>query len=68
MLSETEEASPKCSRFLQERPIERGENQDNSHVNYQPLEGVVPEEQNVYANDDSYQREYVQHDGWPCSH
>jgi hypothetical protein len=29
---------------------------------------VVPEEQDVHADHDGYQREHVKHDGYPSSH
>ena len=56
------------SRTLQEPPIERREYQDNSDVYYQPLPGVVPEEQDVYADHDTYHREHVKRDGCLSSH
>ena len=48
---------------LQEPEIERYEYQDNSDVYDQPLPEVVPEEQDVHADHDGYQREHVKHDG-----
>src|SRR5215475_15372516 len=53
---------------LQEPPIERPENQDNSDVYYQPLPEMVPEEQDVHADHDRYQREHIKHDGRLSSH
>src|SRR5262249_45778408 len=53
---------------LQEPEIERREYQDNSDVYYQPLPEVVPEEQDVHADHDRYQREHVKHDGCLSSH
>ena len=37
--------------------IQRREHQDNSDVYYQPLPELVPEEQDVHADHDGYQRE-----------
>src|SRR6266446_3454846 len=53
---------------LQEPQIERREHEDNSDVYYQPLPEVVPEEQDVHADHDGYQREHVKHDGCLSSH
>src|SRR5215467_16037906 len=53
---------------LQEPPIERPEYQDNSDVYDQPLPEVVPEEQDVHADHDRYQREHIKHDGCLSSH
>src|SRR6516225_6811072 len=53
---------------LHEPPIERPEYQDNADVHYQPLPEVVPEEQDVHADHDGYQREHVKHDGCLFSH
>jgi len=43
--------------------IGRREHQGNSDVHYQPLPEPVPEEQDVHADHDGYQREHVKHDG-----
>jgi hypothetical protein len=53
---------------LQEPEIERREYQDNSNIRYQPLPEVMPEEQDVHADHDGYQREHVKHDGRLSSH
>ncbi len=53
---------------LQEPQIERPEHQNNSDVCYQPLREVVPEEQDVHADHDGYERERVKHDGCLSSH
>ena len=47
---------------FQEPQIERREDQDNSDVHYQPLSELVPEEQDVHADHNGYQREHVKHD------
>src|SRR5262245_32644304 len=47
------------SWMLQEPQIECREHQDNSDVHYQPLPEPVPEEQDVHADHDGYQREQV---------
>jgi hypothetical protein len=52
----------------EDRETERREHEDNSDVCYQPLQGVVPEEQDVHADHDAYHREHVQHDGYLSSH
>src|SRR5215510_3700722 len=54
--------------MLQEPQIERREHQDNSDVYYQPLPEPVPEEQDVHADHDGYQREHVKHDRCLSSH
>src|SRR5262245_40465273 len=56
------------SWMLHEPQIERREHQDNSDVHYQPLPEPVPEEQDVHADHDGYQREHVKHDGCLSSH
>jgi len=43
--------------------IECREHQNNSDVYYQPFPELVPEEQDVHADHDGYQREHVKHDG-----
>src|SRR6516165_12178171 len=53
---------------LQKPQIERREHQDNSDVHHQPLPEPVPEEQDVHADHDGYQRERVKHDGCLSSH
>ena len=61
----TEEKSARPRSYpLQEPQIERQEDQDNSDVYHQPLPEVVPEEQNVHAYHDGYQREHVKHDDY----
>jgi hypothetical protein len=57
-----------CSWTLQEPQTERREHQDNPDVYYQSLPEPVPEEQDVHANDDGYEREHVKHDGCVFSH
>ncbi|WP_234392331.1 hypothetical protein [Streptomyces sp. WM6378] len=54
--------------MLQELQTERGKYQDDSDVHHQPLPELVPEEQNVHANHDSYEREHVEHDDSLSSH
>ena len=49
---------------LQEPQTERQEYQDNPDVYDQALPELVPEEQDVHADHDGYQREYVKHDGY----
>jgi len=53
---------------LQEPQIERREYQDDPDVCHQPRPEVVPEEQDVHADHDSYHREHVKHDGCLSSH
>jgi hypothetical protein len=53
---------------LQEPPIERREDHDDSDVYQEPLPELVPEEQDIHADHDGYQRERVQHDGGLSSH
>jgi len=63
--SATERKSARLrSCALQEPQTERQEYQDNSDVYHQPLPEVVPEEQDVHADHDGYQREHVKHDGY----
>jgi len=59
---------PSPSWPLQEPQTERREYQNNSDVHYQPLPQMVPEEQDVHADHDGYQREHVKHDGCLSSH
>src|ERR1035437_10604245 len=59
-------ASRSCS--LQEPQIERREHQDNPDVYHQALPEPMPEEQDVHADHDGYQREHVKHDGCLSSH
>src|SRR5450759_3710138 len=53
---------------LQEPEIEGREHQDNSDVYCQPLQELVPEEQDVYADHNGYQRVHVKHGGCLSSH
>jgi len=55
------------SWVLQERQIERREYHNNPDVCDQPLQEVMPEEQDVHADDDRHHRDDVKHDGGPCS-
>ncbi len=52
----------------EDQETERREHQNNPDVGYQPLREVVPEEQDVHADHDGYQREHVQHDGYLSCH
>src|SRR5215472_12610518 len=54
--------------LLQESQIERPEHENDYDVHYQPLPEPVPEEQDVHADHDDYQREHVKHDGCQISH
>jgi hypothetical protein len=54
--------------MLDEPPIERCEHQDNAHVYRQPSSEAILEEQDVHADHNRDQREYVKHDGWRRSH
>jgi len=53
---------------LQEPEVARPEYQDNSDIYCQPLPKLVPEEEDVHADHDSYHREHVQHDGCLSAH
>jgi hypothetical protein len=53
---------------LQEPQTERREHHDNSDVHYQSLPEPVPEEQDVHADHDGYDREHVKYDGCLSSH
>src|SRR5215469_8412668 len=53
---------------LQEPQIERHEHQDNSDVHYRPLPEPVPEEQDIHADHDGYQREQIKQDSCLSSH
>ena len=46
----------------------RREHKNDPDVDYQPLQEVVPEEQDVHADHDGYQREHVQHDACLSCH
>lgn len=56
------------SGALQESQIERPEHQDDADVHHQPLPYPVPEEQDVDADHDSYQREHIERDGGLLAH
>jgi len=53
---------------FKERQIERREHQDNSDVHHQPRPELVPEEQDVHADHNAYQREHVKYDGSLSAH
>lgn len=53
---------------VQEPQIERPEHQDYSDVYHQPLPEPVPEEQDIHAEHDGYQREHVKYDGCLSCH
>jgi hypothetical protein len=53
---------------LQEPQTKRREHQDNSDVYDQALPEPVPEEQDVHADHDGYQRDHVKHDSCLSSH
>ena len=53
---------------LQEPQVERREHQDNPDVHRQALPEPMPEEQDVDADHDGYQREHVKHDACLPSH
>src|SRR4029434_10258316 len=53
---------------FKEPQIERREHQDNADVHHQPRPELVPEEQDVHADHDAYQREHVKHDGNLSAH
>jgi hypothetical protein len=56
----TATASPRPrSRTLEEPQIETGKYQNNSDIHCQPCPELVPEEQNIHANHNGYQREHV---------
>ena len=57
-----------CSWTFQEPQVERRENQDDSDVHHQPRPELVPEEQDVHADHDAYQREDVKDDGCLSAH
>jgi len=56
------------SLLLQEPQIEHPEHQDNYDVHDQPHPEPVPQEQDVHAHHDDYQREHVKHDACLISH
>jgi hypothetical protein len=56
------------SPTVQEPQIERPEHQDYSDVHHQPLPEPIPEEQDIQADYDGYQREHVKHDRCLSSH
>ena len=58
----------RISWTLQEPQTERREHQDDPDVYCQPLPELVPEEQDVHTDHDSYQREHVKYDGCLPSH
>ena len=54
--------------LLQKPHIKRPEHENDYDVHYQPLPEPVPEEQEVHADHDDYQRKHVKHDGCQISH
>lgn len=50
------------SPTVQEPQIERPEHQDYPDVHHQPPPEPIPEEQDVHADHNGYQREHVKHD------
>jgi len=52
----------------EDQETERREHQNDPDVGYQPLREVVPEEQNVHADHDGYQRKHVKHDACLSCH
>jgi hypothetical protein len=54
--------------FSEDQEAERREHQNDPDVGYQPLREVVPEEQDVHADHDGYQREHVHHDAYLSCH
>lgn len=56
------------SRSLQKSQIERREYQDDPDVHHQALPEPMPEEQDVHADYDGYQREHVKHNACLPSH
>jgi hypothetical protein len=52
----------------EDQKAERREHENDSDVAYQALLEVVPEEQDVHADYDGYQREHVEHDACPSYH
>lgn len=53
---------------VQEAPVERSEYKDNPDVGNQPRPELVPEEQNVHADHDNYQRDHQHCDGCSSAH
>jgi hypothetical protein len=54
--------------MLQEPEVEGPEYQNYSDVGDQPGPELMPEEQDVHADHDGYQRKHVKHDSCPTSH
>ena len=52
----------------EDQETERREHQNDPDVGYQPLREVVPEDQNVHADHDGYQRKHVKHDACLSCH
>jgi hypothetical protein len=52
----------------EDQETERREPQNYPDVGYQPLREVVPEEQDVRADHDGYEREHVQHNACLSCH
>ena len=57
-----------CSSSLYESQIESYEHQDNSYVHDQPFPKLTLEEEEIYADDDGYQQEYVKEDNYLSFH
>jgi hypothetical protein len=53
---------PGSSSSPYESQIESYEHQDNSYVHDQPFPKLTLEEEEIYADDDGYQQQYVKDD------
>lgn len=56
------------SRMLQESQVERCKHQNDSNIHYQPFPESVPEEQEIYTDDDGCHRHHIKHDSYPAAH
>jgi hypothetical protein len=57
-----------CSSSPYESQIESYEHQDNSYVHDQPFPKLTLEEEEIYADDDGYQQQYVKDDNYLSFH
>jgi NAD(P)-dependent dehydrogenase (short-subunit alcohol dehydrogenase family) len=57
-----------CSSSLYESEIKSCEHQDNSYVHDQPFPKLTLEEEEIYADDDAYQQQYVEDDDYLSFH
>jgi hypothetical protein len=54
---------PPCSWTFQKSEVKGGEYQHDSYIHRQPFPELVPEEQEIYTDDNGWQQQYVKYGG-----